>query len=160
MEDKFIIKRLSFVKRPIAIPPDYRPMFKLAQIVLILGLCSRSNKSTLLKLHLFSWALKSTENSLKLKKWVDNNFTLDIEVWGIEPTLNRAIQYALAENICERIKTSVSLTSKGLCLFEKIESDKTLLIQEKILLNHVGKRISDKKINQLSNKWAQFYVKD
>ena len=160
MESELFIKKISFAKRPIPIPPDYRPMFKLSQIVLILGLCCRSNKATLLKLHLFAWALKSIENSTLLAEWVDANFSTELAVWGIEPTLNRAIQYALAENICERQGTSIALTDKGLCLLEKIKSDSELLLAEKTLLYHIGKRISDIKINQLSTKWTQFYVKD
>lgn len=160
MEDILKLKKLSFVKRPISIPPDYRPMFKLAQLVLILGLCCRSNKSTLLKLHLFSWGLKSVENSNMLKKWVDTNFTSDMEVWSIEPTLNRAIQYALAENLCEKCGSSILLTDKGEIFLMEIKSDDNLLAQEKEWLGYIGKSISDTKIKQLSTKWTEFYVKD
>lgn len=65
MDEYNNITKISFVKRPISIPPDYRPMFKVAQIVMILGYCCRSNRSSLLKLHLFSWALKSEGNIKK-----------------------------------------------------------------------------------------------
>jgi hypothetical protein len=99
-EQDITIRKLSFIQRPIPIPADYRPMYKIALLVLILRLCCRAETSTLLKLHLFSWALASDKNSSKLREYVTSNFKSDFSVWGIEPALNRALQLQ-SENICE-----------------------------------------------------------
>lgn len=154
------ITKISFVKRPISIPPDYRPMFKVAQIVIILGYCCRSNRSSLLKLHLLSWALKTEGNIKKIADWIDTDFQSDFAVWGIEPTLNRGLQYAISEKVCRRISNKYELTDKGIQLFNSIKRDKELLKTEKMLLNIIGKKISDDKINNLAKKWTLFYVKD
>jgi hypothetical protein len=160
MNNDSTIKKLSFVKRPIPIPPDYRPIFKIAQIAMILGLCCHSNKGSLLKLHLFSWALKTAENGSKLILWVNSGFNTDFTVWGIEPTLNRGLQYAIAEGICGKSNGKFDLTQKGICFLQNIISDEDLFVTEKYLLQNIGKKISDTKIADLAKKWTLFYVKD
>lgn len=81
-------------------------------------------------------------------------------MWGIEPTLNRGLQYAISEKVCRRINNKFELTDKGVQLFNSIKRDKELLKTEKIFLNIIGKKISDDKINNLVKKWTLFYVKD
>jgi hypothetical protein len=163
MEEKnLVIKKLSFTKRPIPIPADYRPMYKIALIVLILRLCCRAETSTLLKLHLFSWALTSESNLLKLRDYVTNNFQTDFSVWGIEPALNRALQFAIAENICEVVNgKNYKLTEKGIRFYELINAENDLFDKEKIFLNFIGKnKITDNRINSISNQWTINYAEN
>jgi hypothetical protein len=161
--DDLIIKKLSFTKRPIPIPADYRPMYKIALIVLVLKLCSRANKASLLKLHLFSWALTSKKHSFLLKAYIDNNFRGEFSVWGIEPALNRALQLATAEKICELSdgKNYVLTPDKGTQFFNMIMADKELLVDEKAFLNAIGKNtITDSRINTMTKQWSLFYVEN
>jgi hypothetical protein len=162
MEDLFI-KKLSFTKRPIPIPADYRPMYKIALIVLILRLCCRSNKSSLLKLHLFSWALTSKKHTNLLNDYINNNFRGDFSVWGIEPALNRALQFACAEKICELSDgKQYTLTSdRGVQFFNMLMADKELMEDEKNFLNSIGKNtITDTRINAMTKQWSLFYVEN
>jgi hypothetical protein len=135
-------------------------MYKIAQIILILSYCCRSNRSSLLKLHLFSWALKADSNGKKVTNWVENNFQTDFSVWGIEPTLNRGIQYAIAEKIIRKVSNKYELADKGILLLNSIKKDKDLLKTEKDYLNVIGKKITDDRIANLAKKWTLFYVKD
>jgi len=163
MEEKELnIRKLSFTKRPIPIPADYRPMYKIALIVLTLRICCRAETSNLLKLHLFSWALSSDKNISKLKEYVTSNFNTDFSVWSIEPALNRALQYAIAENICEVVGgKNYKLTEKGHKFYQMINSDNELFDKEKIFLNFIGKsKITDSRINAMSNQWNIDYVED
>ena len=161
-ENELILKKLSFTQRPIPIPADYRPMYKIALLVLILRLCCRSETSNLLKLHLFSWALTSDKNLIKLREYVTSNFQSDFSVWGIEPALNRALQLAIAENICEVINgKNYKLTEKGFKFYEMINSDKELFNNEKTFLNFIGKtKITDSLIDAMSKQWIINYAKD
>ena len=161
-ENELILKKLSFTQRPIPIPADYRPMYKIALLVLILRLCCRSETSNLLKLHLFSWALTSDKNLIKLREYVTSNFQSDFSVWGIEPALNRALQLAIAENICEVINgKNYKLTEKGFKFYEMINSDKELFNNEKTFLNFIGKtKITDSRIDVMSKQWIINYAKD
>lgn len=157
-----IIKKLSFTQRPIPIPADYRPMYKISLLVLILRLCCRSETSNLLKLHLFSWALSSDLNSTRLMDHVTSNFQSDFSVWGIEPALNRALQFAIAENICEVVNgKNYKLTEKGFRFYEMLKADKELFDKEKAFLNFIGKsKITDARINAMSKQWVINYAED
>jgi hypothetical protein len=161
-EQDIIIKKISFTQRPIPIPADYRPMYKIALIVLILRLCCRAETSNLLKLHLFSWALSSDKNISKLHEYVNSNFSSDFSVWGIEPALNRALQLAVAENICEVINgKNYKLTEKGIQFYEMINADSELFQKEKSFLVFIGKsKITDSRINAMSNQWTINYAKN
>ncbi len=162
MEDLFI-KKLSFTKRPIPIPADYRPMYKIAIIVLILKLCCRSDKASLLKLHLFSWALASKKHTALLADYISKNFVGEFSVWGIEPALNRALQLATAEKICDIVdgKNYQLSTEKGLQFFNMIMSDNELLVDEKAFLRSLGKNtITDSRINTMTKQWSLFYVEN
>jgi len=161
-EQELIIKKLSFTQRPIPIPADYRPMYKIALLVLILRLCCRAEISTLLKLHLFSWALTSDKNSVKVRDYVTSNFKSDFSVWGIEPALNRALQLAIAENICEVVNgKNYKLTEKGFRFYEMINADKELFDKEKTFLGFIGKNtITDSRINAMSKQWTIDYAEN
>lgn len=153
MQDLFI-KKLSFKKRPIPIPPDYRPSYKLAQVVLVLKLCCRGSSSGLLKLHLLSWALKSNKNKNILSSLIQSDFQTDFAVWGIEPTLNRALQLAVADGICSYAKGKYTLAQKGEEFFKAIDNEKDLFDNEKQFLNSIGKnKLTDSQLKRLSTKW-------
>src|SRR6476660_2368019 len=94
------IQNLRFSKKPISIPPDYRPMFKIAEIVLILKLTGTNAKASLLKLHLLNWAMKNDKNKDEVIQFIRSNYASEITVWGIEPAMNRALLFCIAEGIC------------------------------------------------------------
>ncbi len=151
------IQKISFSKKPIPLPADYRPLYKIAQIVLILKLVCRSNSSKLLKLHLFSWALKSEKNRAELRDFINSNFTNDFSVWGIEPTLNRALHISVAEEICSYSNGNYTLTEKGNELYELIANDVEILSFEKTYLSQIGKnKITDSRLNKITAKWTLF----
>lgn len=160
--EELLIRKISFTKRPIPLPADYRPMYKIALIVLILKYCCRVETSSLLKLHLFSWALASEKNMGELRKYVASDFKIDFSVWGIEPALNRALQLAVAENICDVIEgKKYKLTQKGNLFFEQIKADKVLFDKEKAFLTFLGKNIiTDSRITTMTQKWNLFYVEN
>lgn len=154
------IKNIKFSKKPISIPVDYRPMYKIGQIVMILSITCIGNKCSLLKLHLLSWALKADENKDKVLELIKNNYEPDIAVWGIEPALNRALLLCVAEGICIIEHGKYLLTKKGEEFFKLIvKAD--VFKEEFIFLNFVGKRkITDNRIESISNKWSLFNVKN
>jgi hypothetical protein len=68
----FNFSNITFHRKPIPVPPEYRPLYKIAQIVLALKLSCKKHKASLLQLHLFSWALKNQENSDNILAYVRN----------------------------------------------------------------------------------------
>lgn len=150
------IKKISFSQRPFPIPADYRPMYKIGLVVMILKLCCRGETSSLLKLHLLSWALASDKNLNKLREHINTNFQTDFSVWGIEPALNRALQFAIASDICKVVSgKNYKLTERGNAFYKMINADKELFDKEKFFLNFVGKnKITDNRISSMSKKWS------
>ena len=160
--EELLIKRLSFTQKPIPLPAEYRPMYKIALIVMILKYCCRGETSNLLKLHLFSWALTSEKNMKELRNYVTSNFSTDFSVWGIEPALNRALQLSIAEGICDLVHGKYyKLTDKGNKFFKMIKVDANLFETEKSFLTFLGKScITDKRITAMTQKWNLFYVEN
>jgi len=156
----FEIKDLKFSKKPISIPVDYRPMYKISQIVMILSITCIGNKSSLLKLHLLSWALKDYKNKDEVLELIKNNYDTDIAVWGIEPALNRALLFCVSENICTIESGKYLLTKKGEEFFKLIiKAD--VFKEEFDFLKFIGKKkITDNRIKSISNKWSLFNVKN
>lgn len=154
------IKKISFRKKPIPLPAEYRPMYKIATIVMVLKLCCRAESSNLLKLHLFSWALTSEKNMKEIRDYITSNFKTDFSVWGIDPALNRALQLAVAENICDIFQgKNYKLTEKGNKFYKMISEDKDLFEVEKSFLSFVGKsKITDNRISVMTQKWNIFYA--
>lgn len=147
------IHHLTFTDRPISLYPSYRPMYKISLVLMILNYNGYGGKASLLKLHLFSWALKSEKNLNALKDFTTSNFKSDIKFFGIELTLNRALNLAYAQKLIGVEKGSYFLLEKGHEFVKTILEDKELFIAEKQMLSLIGKRITEKKISELTNHW-------
>lgn len=152
------IEKITFQQKPIPIPVDYRPTYKISIIILTLKLCSSSETASLLKLHLFSWSLKSDLNRNKLKSFILSNYKDDFQVWNIEPALNRALQYCVADKLCDVTNNGkYKLTEKGDIFYNKIlETD---VFKEEIeFLKFVGKnKITDNRLNSMTKQWRIDY---
>ena len=146
-------KFISFTERATPLYPNYRPMYKVSQILMVLYYNGFAGKASLLKLHLFSWGLKSTENLDTLKTFVTSNFKNKLHFFGIESTLNRALNLAYAEKLIDFKNGSYSLLEKGRNFAESIDHDDSLFISEKQVLKLIGKKIPEKVINNLVNQW-------
>jgi len=148
------IRHLSFTKRNISIPADYRPLYKIGHVVLVLFLACRSNKASLMKLHFLCWAIKSQRNLLQVQQWLKNDFRSDFHIWGVEPTVNRALIYAVAEGFVSLNDGGYSLTAHGITLYKLMKKDKELFKEEKAFLENIGKNgISEQRIKDLSSKF-------
>lgn len=151
---KIYAEKIIFSKKPISIPPEYRPSYTIGLIVLILKICCQDSKSSLLKLHLINWGLKSKENKNSLKKFVLSNYTETSKTWGIEPSLNRALNYSVHEGICEIKNGKYKLLEKGEEFYSLLIEQPKYLIEEIDFLNFLGKRkITDSRIDSIYKKW-------
>lgn len=146
-------RKITFAKKPIPLPAEYRPMYQISIIVLVLKYCCRRYTSSLHKLHLFSWCLYSESNKAKLKCLIENNFRAEMPHWSIDPALNRALNYAVADGMCELTSNQkYQLTNKGLAFVAKIETDNDLFSNEKAYLKQIGKQLTDVIVDKLTMK--------
>lgn len=146
-------RKITFEQKPIPLPAEYRPMYQISIIVLVLKNCCRGYTSSLQKLHFFSWCLYSESNMKKLMWIVENGFSVRIPHWTIDPALNRALNYAVADGFCNLTSNKkYKLTNKGLLFVDKIEEEKDLFSVEKTFLNQIGGQITDDIVDKLTIK--------
>jgi hypothetical protein len=143
----------GFRKRSLPMSVDYRPMYKIGLIALILDMAGSGGKSSLNKLHFFVWSLKSLKNREYIRQIIDSNRTEDIVSWGVEPALNKALLFGVAEGLLQLQTGRYALTEMGKQFARTIQQDKTLFVSEKQFLAAIGKRtVTEKFMNDLTQK--------
>ena len=142
------ITNFKFVIQPIPIPPDLRPLWKIAQLLLVLKLCSRSDKATVLKLQLFNWALASPKSTEQFKKYILlNDQESKPTTIHLDPSVNRAVEFAIGEGFIDLDKQGkVTLTSKGDLFAQRILSDESLFEKTKRELATLGGAVTEAKV--------------
>ncbi len=153
--------KIKFYDRPVAVPYSYRILYKVSQIVLILGaVCKRGGCSSL-KLHIISNALFSKNMLDELNKVLDNKTGM-LPIVRFEPALNRAINYAVADDLVEVQKSNskLRLTERGKKLYKEILENNDIMVLEKNELNSIKDRINDDVINKILEKWGASNVKN
>ena len=145
-------QNLRFVRRPSPVLVEHRPLYKITQLLLVLQMSSRGGKSTLPRLHLFNWALKSTD---RIQKLVDaaNAKVLNMTAWGFDPALAIAIRFAVAEGLVEAISTGYQLTEKGRAFIAEVLKDAKVFPPERKLLTQIGKDITEGMVEKVAKGW-------
>lgn len=145
----------GFRKRHLPLNADYRPMYKIGLILCILEKVCIGNKSSLNKMHFFIWALKSDKNREFIQTFLDKGDSSGIITWGVEPALNKALGFCLAEELVILPDDKYILTPKGEQFVRSIEKDHELFKEELLFLNNVGKKkVTESFINQLTLQLA------
>jgi hypothetical protein len=143
---------LRFVRRPSPVLIEHRPLYKIAQLLLVLQMSSRGGKSTLPRLQLFNWALKSTD---RIQKLVDaaKAKVLNMTAWGFDPALAIAIRFAVAENLVEATSTGYQLNEKGRAFITEVLKDADAFAPERKLLTQIGKDITEGMVEKVAKGW-------
>ncbi|EHU4529457.1 hypothetical protein K1N90_000520 [Salmonella enterica] len=145
------MSRITFKRKPMPIYAGFRPLFKICQILLILDLASRAKSSSLIRLHLFVWILKDDQRKEMLLNIVKEKLEIPI-VWGIEPSVNFALQFAIAEGFIIKSGVSYKLSPVGMH-FLKNSNAYDLFSDETIFLNKIGSKITEKMVDTATNLW-------
>lgn len=145
-------RRLRFVRRPSPVLVEHRPLYKITQLLLVLHISSRGGKSTLPRLHLFNWALKSTDRIQKLVAAAEAK-VLHITAWGFDPALAIAIRFAVAENLVTRTSTGYQLSDKGKAFVTEVVKNAAAFPAERKLLEKIGKDITENMVEKVAKGW-------
>ena len=147
------MSKLLFSRKKSAVIPELRPMYKIGKILLILKLCCSGGKASLLKLHLFNWAMLDKKRMKALQLSAEKKEML-IGVWGIDPSLNMALSYAVSEGLVAKTSNgSYQLTEKA----EKFITGSELLKlfdTDTVELKLIAKKISETMITNTAKRWA------
>lgn len=147
------VKKVSVVNRPIPVPYNYRIIYKIAQLVLIMGKCCGRCGCSLEKLHMISVALTSNNEVKKLLSFIDGT-SKEYTLVRFDPAVNRALNFALAERILYKQSNGLlRLGDNGKKFFKEIMNDKELLWLEKNNLDKIGVALSEDMIKALKMDW-------
>lgn len=144
----------GFRKRKLPINADYRPLYKISIIILILKLVCNGNKSSLSKMHFFIWALKSKKHMDFISEIINTNKTDLIMSWGVEPALNKALLFGIGEGVFEFNGDKYKLTEKGNAFYIKIKKAGNIFTDEIHFLESLGKqKISEALLETLTQSF-------
>ena len=147
-----IVASLKFQQRPSPVLAEHRPLYKICQLLLVLYLASRGGKSRLPRLHLFNWALKSSERSSQLVRAAKEK-VLRVSAWGFDPALAIAVRFAIAEGLIREVSTGYELTDKGTLLAKDVVKASDVFVNEKEALLEIGKGISEAMVEAVAKGW-------
>lgn len=147
-------------KRAISVPYKYRILYMISQICLILNICSGKKACSLLKIQIISTAISSKNEFKKLIMFLDDS-KYPLEIIRFDPSVNRGIDFAIAEKLLHRQKNGlVKLSDKGRKFINEILMYEEIFKLEKKQLNIIGDRVNEEKIGQLITLWSDFDVKN
>lgn len=146
-------RTLRFVRRASPVLPEHRPLYKIAQMLLVLELASRGGKSSLPRLQLFNWALKTIERKGKLLAAAKDG-KLNVNAWGFDPAVAIALKFADAEGLIERTSTGYQITARGKDYVRSVMTEPDSLLEERTLLQSIGKSITDTMVSDVAKSWG------
>lgn len=141
--------------KPIPAPLEYQPIYKIALLICILKYgCSKPHNATLLKLHIYMWALLTEEN-LNILLEAKAGTRTSLVPWTFQPGMEKVITLSIINGFCIReIKSAlfqVKLTSGGAELINRLEAEG--IFTEKIdQIKRIG-IIPQKTIKLLNSNW-------
>lgn len=139
----------KFSPRPSPLAPDLRAEWRLAVIALILKKCW-GERATLRQLHVLNWAVRTARSREAFLKMLGRVRNLDDPVVRFEPSLNRALAFALAEELIARDSNgTIRLTAKGGMLADEVMRLRGCLDAEKEFLNNISGKVSQRQIDDL-----------
>ncbi|WP_096086715.1 hypothetical protein [Agaribacterium haliotis] len=145
------MSKIRFQRKPMPLIADYRPIYKIFQILSVLHYSSRGGKSSLIRLHLINWILKSPERKEQLATVIEDS-TIPFKVWGIDPALNFGLQFGVAQGLIEQNKDNYSITKEGKELMLKAKKEGQEL-PESTYLQRIGKGITETLVQGIVEKW-------
>ncbi|GAB2750337.1 hypothetical protein GCM10027019_31260 [Melaminivora jejuensis] len=142
-----------FRRRPVALPGDLRPTWRIGLLMLLLSQCCRQQRSSLTRLHVLNWAVRSEANYQELTALIEGRLPPDALIVRFEPAFSRAIDFAIGENLVKRVDGArVELTDNGKEFAEEILKDSSLYIPEKKLTGVLRQRASETLVDNIFGK--------
>ncbi|MEK8029711.1 hypothetical protein AACH06_02665 [Ideonella sp. DXS29W] len=133
-----------FRKRPVAVPGDLRPAWRIGLLVLLLKRCCRQSRSSLTRLHVLNWTIRTEGNQQALLALVGNALRPDSLVVRFDPAFNRAVDFAIGEGLVRRVDGSrIEITAAGNALAEEIGKDKEMYPAERLFMDEIRQSVTE-----------------
>jgi hypothetical protein len=142
---------ITFTIKEAPVLAEHRPLYKIAQLLLILFVASRGSKSSLARLQLFNWALKTPDRN-RLLEGAAATGRLETTGWGFDPAVPIALRFAVSDGLIEDVSTGYVCTHTGE-QFVRAVIGAGLLPVEREVLQQVGKKVTEGMINEVASRW-------
>lgn len=144
--------RVPFVfrRRPVSLPADLRPAWRIGLIVLLLNKCCRQGRTSLTRLHVLSWGFVSPEGRTQLLAAAAGTLSPDSLVIRFEPFLLQAVDYGVGEGLLRRNGGgTIELTEAGVRLAEELEAAPSAFDSEKAIMATLRTRITEDLVKRM-----------
>jgi len=142
-----------FAERPMPLPVDFRPAWRLGLLLLILKICCRGGQSSLERLNVLNWAIRTQGARETFIAFLERRSTPEAILVRFEPGLSRAIDLALGEGLLVRKTTTagsrLELTARGTGLADETNNHTDCLADEKSFLQRIKKDATEDRIREL-----------
>lgn len=153
----------TFKRRPVPLPGDMRPVWRLHVVVMLLEQCW-GGKATHQQLHVLNWAIRTEETRAGFLQFVHGHRSPNQIIVRYDPSLNRAVDFAFAEGIVSHHEESpdlvgedttrgsnyrIMLTKKGRELLAAVRGMKDCLVVEKKFLSAIGRKVTQQQVESL-----------
>lgn len=148
--DELLNVPIVFRRRPIDIPGDMRPAWRISFLVLMLSQCCRGRKSSIRRLHVFNWCNRSAESGNLLQRALRERIEPGNVLVRIEPSLARAVDFGVGAGLFARDgKDGVKLLPAGIELASEIMADKDVFQREKEWAAALGQMVTEKFVDSV-----------
>lgn len=144
---------IVFDAKPDAIPFNYRISYKVSLICMIIKVCCGRRGCSLVKMHMIATAVSDREYEEKLKRYLQTQIPGTFVI-RFEPSLNRALEYALADGFsAQQVNGTYKLIDRGKVLVKEIQNDDAIFRYEKKVLEEIQCDLTEEKIKSLMEGW-------
>lgn len=141
---------IVFRRRPLSLPEDLRPAWRIGLLVLLLSTCCRSGKSSRARIHVLSWGIRTKKSQLDLVAAISGDLNPSNLLVRFDPFLDRALDFAIGEDLIQLVGgKSVALTSTGKQLAEEIRQSDTVFAAEKVFIDSIGQKVTEEIVKQM-----------
>ena len=152
--NSYINNDIVFDAKASAVPYNYRISYKIALICAIIGKCCGKKGCSAIKLQMINAATTSKKARVELFKLIDNPFTTETTIIRFDPSISRAINLAIADEIIFRQSNGLyRLRDKGKALLNEIYKDEETFIVEKQLLFDLSNKLTEDIIDRIAKHW-------
>ena len=88
-----------FHLRPVALPADLRPEWRISVLIMAMSKCGRAGKMSLKKAHVVNWAVRDQSTRDTFLRMISGNRQLEDVVVRFDPAFNRALDLAAGEGL-------------------------------------------------------------
>lgn len=133
-----------FQRRPLSLPEDLRPSWRIALLVLLMSGCCRGGKSSRARLHVLSWSVRSSGSLQDLLAATTGDLNPRSLIVRVDPFLDRAIDFAVGEGLIEHLGgKGLKLSVAGKAFATEIGSNADIFVVEKSFIETIGHKVTE-----------------